>query len=145
MTRGKALSIRQPWASLIMAGIKPVENRTWPCAYVGPLYIHASKAWDQKAVDILLDISTRNRGVPAIESILEKSKKMRGGIVGRVKMVDCVTVHDSEFFFGPFGFVFENPEELDQVIPVLIQRKAIRPFLKTGLGLFFGPVSRATI
>jgi hypothetical protein len=27
----KALTIWQPWASLIMAGAKPVEWRGWPC------------------------------------------------------------------------------------------------------------------
>lgn len=26
----RALTVRQPWASLIVAGLKPVENRTWP-------------------------------------------------------------------------------------------------------------------
>lgn len=26
----RALTLRQPWASLVMAGLKPVENRTWP-------------------------------------------------------------------------------------------------------------------
>ena len=31
----KILSIRQPWASLIVAGVKDVENRTWPMGYRG--------------------------------------------------------------------------------------------------------------
>ena len=26
----RALTVKQPWASLIMAGVKDVENRTWP-------------------------------------------------------------------------------------------------------------------
>jgi len=26
----KILSVRQPWASLIVSGVKDVENRTWP-------------------------------------------------------------------------------------------------------------------
>lgn len=37
-----ALSVRQPWASLIVAGIKRVENRTWTTDYRGPLLVHAS-------------------------------------------------------------------------------------------------------
>lgn len=39
----KTLSIQQPWASLICAGIKDVENRTWKAAEIpGKILIHAS-------------------------------------------------------------------------------------------------------
>ena len=38
----KALSIKQPWASLIAKGIKDVENRTWKTKFRGKVYIHAS-------------------------------------------------------------------------------------------------------
>jgi|GEM_PF-4635399 len=41
----KAISIRQPWASLIAHGIKDIENRTWKCPqkYIGQrVLIHAS-------------------------------------------------------------------------------------------------------
>jgi hypothetical protein len=39
----KALSIHQPWASLIVAGTKRVENRSWWTPHRGPLLIHASR------------------------------------------------------------------------------------------------------
>jgi hypothetical protein len=45
MTPNKALSIRQPWAHLIVAGIKQIENRTWTTRYRGPLLIHAGQLW----------------------------------------------------------------------------------------------------
>ena len=41
----KAISIKQPWASLIVHGIKPIENRTWKCPekYIGQrVFVHAS-------------------------------------------------------------------------------------------------------
>ena len=41
----KAITIKQPWASLIVHGIKDIENRTWPCTkkYLGQrVLIHAS-------------------------------------------------------------------------------------------------------
>jgi len=43
----RALTICQPYAELIARGNKPIENRTWPTAYRGPLLIHAgkSRAW----------------------------------------------------------------------------------------------------
>lgn len=39
----KALSVRQPWASLIMSGKKIIELRTWKTKYRGPLVICASQ------------------------------------------------------------------------------------------------------
>ena len=41
----KAITIKQPWASLIVHGIKDIENRTWACPwkYIGHrVLIHAS-------------------------------------------------------------------------------------------------------
>jgi hypothetical protein len=40
----KALTICQPYAELIARGEKPIENRTWPTRYRGPIAIHASKS-----------------------------------------------------------------------------------------------------
>lgn len=39
----RALTIRQPWASLIAAGVKTLETRSWSTRYRGPLLIHAGK------------------------------------------------------------------------------------------------------
>lgn len=39
----KALTISQPFASLIASGEKWVENRSWFCRHRGPLAIHAGK------------------------------------------------------------------------------------------------------
>lgn len=41
------LSVRQPWAWLIGAGRKTVENRTWTTAHRGLLWIHASGTVDE--------------------------------------------------------------------------------------------------
>lgn len=40
----KALSVKEPWASMIRLGLKTVEFRTWYRKYRGPLLIVASKA-----------------------------------------------------------------------------------------------------
>lgn len=47
----KALTIRQPWAELILRGRKPYELRSWRTKYRGPLVIHAAAkidAWDAR-------------------------------------------------------------------------------------------------
>lgn len=45
----KALSVRQPWASLIASGAKTIELRSWPTRYRGELLICASKSADAGA------------------------------------------------------------------------------------------------
>ena len=40
----KALTLKQPWASLILSGAKRVETRSWSTNYRGPLIIAASAA-----------------------------------------------------------------------------------------------------
>jgi hypothetical protein len=39
----KALSLIQPWASLIVLGEKRIETRSWPTRHRGHLAIHANK------------------------------------------------------------------------------------------------------
>lgn len=41
----KALTIRQPWASLIAVGAKTIETRSWHTKYRGPVLIHAAAAF----------------------------------------------------------------------------------------------------
>lgn len=42
--RYPAITVLQPWASLIVQGIKTLETRNWTTPHRGPLYIHASKS-----------------------------------------------------------------------------------------------------
>ncbi len=46
----KALSVKQPWAMMIMEGKKTIETRTWLTRYRGPLVIVASKTPDYDAL-----------------------------------------------------------------------------------------------
>jgi ASCH domain-containing protein len=48
----KALSVRQPWASMIVWGLKTVEVRSWSTEYRGELYIHAAKRIDERAAEL---------------------------------------------------------------------------------------------
>lgn len=51
----KALSIQQPWASLIITGNKLVENRTWGTKWRGTLAIHAGLKVARHDADSLAD------------------------------------------------------------------------------------------
>ncbi len=43
----KVLTIKQPWATLIMQGDKRFEFRSWQTKYRGDLLIHAGKGIDK--------------------------------------------------------------------------------------------------
>lgn len=62
----RALTIRQPWAELICAGFKDVENRFWRYRNPGDLLIHAGKVIDTHAVSKLKE--DRKELVEVLES-----------------------------------------------------------------------------
>jgi len=100
----KALSIKQPWAYMIVLGHKPVENRNWKTDYRGPLYIHASKTWDQNGAEWIIE------NFPYLEPAVHGSKTLRGGIIGSVNMVACVPSCFSLWFTGKWGFLFSKAQ-----------------------------------
>lgn len=104
----KAISIKQPWASLIVEGIKPIENRAMLWKHRGPLAIHASKTFDVYWPEWLCNLNH-------VQETINESRGLTGGIIGSVNMVDCVSTHSSEFFFGPFGYVLENPQKCELI------------------------------
>ena len=46
----KVLSIKEPWASLIVNGHKCYEFRSWKTKYSGKILIHASKSTEKKNI-----------------------------------------------------------------------------------------------
>ena len=103
----KAISIRQPWAWLIVQGYKDVENRTWSTKYRGPILIHAGKTLDPGFDELRQELREEfDIDVPP------RKELPRGGIVGQATIVDCVTDYDSAFFSGPYGFVLEDAQPL---------------------------------
>jgi hypothetical protein len=100
----KAISIRQPWASLIVAGYKTIENRTWDTGYRGPLLIHAGKRWDTDWE------SSRRVVLDHIHCIKETLGELPvGGIIGRVDLVHVIEASSDPYWIGPFGFVLARP------------------------------------
>lgn len=45
----RAISLHQPWATLVATGAKQYETRSWSTTYRGPLIIHAAKRYDEGA------------------------------------------------------------------------------------------------
>ena len=111
-----ALSIRQPWAWLILHGGKDVENRTWRTNFRGPVLIHAGATMtraDYEAAVLFCAASSLPRdGSHLFFPTFDELKEQRGGIVGSVEIVDCVSFSRSPWFTGDFGFVLKNPKPL---------------------------------
>ncbi|WP_338568843.1 ASCH domain-containing protein [Pseudomonas canadensis] len=108
----KALSIRQPWAWLILHGGKDIENRTWHTKHRGRFLVHASagctrKQWAE-AVSFALEAGLiKHPGeVPPINELL------RGGIIGSVDLVDSVDTSGSAWYMGEKAFVLRDPKPL---------------------------------
>jgi ASCH domain len=98
----KALSVRQPWAWLIVQGTKRVENRTWPTSYRGPLCIHAGLSRSDYHGPDEDDYG---------EDIPELGPEHFGALVGLVTLVDCVPVEDVEdqdYAEGPWCWILED-------------------------------------
>ena len=103
----KALSIRQPWAWLIIHGGKDIENRSRRTHKRGRILVHAAQGMTRDEY-IAGDVMAAENGItlPAFDEL------QRGGIIGSVEIVDCVQEHDSDWFFGPFGYVVRDPHPL---------------------------------
>ena len=117
----KVLTVRQPWAWLIVNSEKSVENRSWRTHYRGPLLIQASARPDPQIAAIRADVRARF-GIEIPENL------SLGGIVGMTTLTNC-TQADSGPWHEPGNFAW-----------ILADRRAL-PFAScTGrLGLFDAP------
>jgi hypothetical protein len=74
----KAITILQPWASLIACGAKQIETRSWKTSYRGPLAIHAAKA-----------IPNINLFTPKVEKALWNQNTPFGKVIAIAELIDC--------------------------------------------------------
>ena len=72
----KVITIKQPWATLIMQGLKKYEFRTWKTKYRGDLLIHAGLSLDKK-------------GYERVKKYITDDIQY-GVILGKVTITDCI-------------------------------------------------------
>jgi len=120
----KAISLWQPWASLMAIGAKTIETRSWSTTYRGPLAIHASKRLvlpnDPEFLKAVKDLGLLDRELPL------------GAIVGTCELYDCIPVEkatatffrrpDKEILFGDWSpgrylWLTQNFKRFDIPIP----------------------------
>jgi hypothetical protein len=106
----KAISLKQPYAELVVSGKKKIELRKWNTKFRGEFLIHASKT-----------------------SHLESMKKFNfktlptGCIVGKAKLIEVKHYISKDEFdkdrdlhlasedWGEYGFVIENPQRMKEI------------------------------
>ena len=86
----KALTLHQPFATLVAMGEKKIETRSWPTTYRGSLAIHAAKEFPKEYQALL--------GQEPFLSVLEaycseqendEGQFPRGAVIAIAQLVDC--------------------------------------------------------
>lgn len=105
----KAITIKQPWASLIVHGIKDIENRTWRTNFRGRVLIHAASSHGRKFSVNLTDAQTKAAFATIAKETMFGNLPF-GSIIGSVEIVDCVQNHPSIWAEkGVYNWVLANP------------------------------------
>ena len=109
-----ALSIRQPWASLILLAGKDIENRTWEARVRGPILIHAAKSMTirEYAEAMTFARAVASWEIADLDDSLHPENLPRGGIIGSVNLAACLHRSPSPWFQGPYGFALRDPKLL---------------------------------
>ena len=113
----KCLSLKQPFAELIVSGKKSIELRNWNTKFRGEFLVHASKKINKESAH-------RNN--------LDSARLITGAVIGKVTLYD-VKGYDSKNSFlkdtnkhlAPpdfenyrFGFLVKNPRRFKKPIPL---------------------------
>lgn len=80
----KAISLWQPYATAIVAGLKTYETRSWRTCYRGELAIHAAKKWGRDEQDILAFLMRKH---PQLTQLWASTFPL-GKVLGIVELVD---------------------------------------------------------
>ncbi|KAL7061374.1 hypothetical protein AAHC03_010059 [Spirometra sp. Aus1] len=118
---GFCLSMHQPWASLLVRGIKKDEGRTWYSAHRGPLWIAAAAKVPEDFE--IQAVEEECIGYGAQRSDFPKSYPT-GCLVGRVNVDDVLPQSEYRARFpngqstSPFVFVCSDPRELLMKLPM---------------------------
>src|SRR5881394_884089 len=80
-----ALSLKQPWAALLVHGLKTIEIRRWPTRRRGRILIHAARISD-----------TEPLAWARVPPELQEAAQLVGGFVGAGDLTGCVAYRTAE-------------------------------------------------
>ena len=133
----KALTMTQPWATLVAIGANIIETRDWPTNYRGPFVIHAAKGFPREARDLCRKqpfkdalaaggyTSATDLPLGAIVALVNLESLLVCG-PGTLKEIRArskrgeLPPHEADFgdfSDGRFGFVLDNVRPIEPPIP----------------------------
>jgi hypothetical protein len=141
----KAISLWQPWASLLACGEKKFETRSWATSYRGPIAIHAAEK-EPRAIFYSLPLNVQCTMSPILlEFYTFWDKVPRGAVIATADLADCyrmgidpkthrialynscgyqtsISIMSQEILFGNwepgrYAWEFANMKMLDNPIP----------------------------
>jgi hypothetical protein len=140
----KVITLRQPWATLFVCGVKGPETRSWGTSYRGELGIHASAT--MKPDETALCYTPPFQDALTKLGYLGPGHLPKGALLGTADLIDCIEMtaeyiasvppeHRPFGFYAPgrFAWVARNFRRFDQVTPA-----------RGSLGLWIWPTSTPT-
>lgn len=122
MNKIKVLTVRMPWAALIMLGLKNIENRTWTTSYRGKIVIHAS-AQNHDAEWMGARYMCQKLGVkfPDGDMMLSKTGELLGVVtlsdIAQPFITMSLKMHAWQVEDN-YGWVLENPIPFPITLPI---------------------------
>lgn len=123
----KALSLTQPWATLVVTGEKRIETRSWSTNFTGRVAIHASKGfpkWAKECVNAeFFEESLRRFGYRSPSTL------PTGSIIGLATIMGCRRTEDvghqlsekeqefGDYYEGRFAWFLTDPVQFGVPIP----------------------------
>ena len=100
-----ALSLKQPWAALLVHGCKTIEVRRWPTTRRGRILIHAARVPDER---------------PAVWALLPpelaEDAQIRGGIIGAGELTGCIPYRSLQAFAADRSLHLNDPSWFQEPI-----------------------------
>jgi hypothetical protein len=133
----KALTLTQPWATLVAIGAKRIETRSWSTKYRGPLAIHAAKGFPKWAREFTMKPvcyqAVKGHGIGSPDGY------PTGVVLATCDLVDCLPTEATccipgvfddfpelntplerefgDYSAGRYGWVLENVRQLQVPVP----------------------------
>lgn len=112
----KAISVRQPWAELILQGRRTIELRSRPISYRGPIALHAAQKMNIENCEA---------------HSLDPDALPRGALIGTAELVDVIALDEAQYeaLRGQhlsrkpwpgllYGWCFAHPKRLPESVPM---------------------------
>ncbi len=122
----KALTLKQPWATLLARGHKLDDTRSWSTKFRGDFLIHSSAHWDKEGIELYQRVRAKYNLPPFEQMPL-------GQIIGKATVVDVqsTSVYQKtsrytidqkqlgDYRIGRSVFIIHNHFELPVYIPAV--------------------------